>query len=91
MATDDNTTRILQDLARINASVVRPKQEAMRQQNSTTKEKDVVAGSQTVPSHRQSSVCDVDSVVLPVCELPGVPQDTVLLCDRNPHSPHTPR
>ena len=91
MATDDNTTRILQDLARINASVVRPKQEAMRQQNSTTKEKDVVAGSQTVPSHRQSSVCDVDSVDLPVCELSGVSSDAVSAGHRCPHSPRRAR
>ena len=82
---------ILVELARINATVVRPKQEAMlSKQNSQTKENDTV-GSQATPRHRQSSVCDVDSVDLPVCELSGVSSDAISAGHRCPHSPRRAR
>lgn len=82
---------ILVELAHINATVVRPKQEALLNKEKRLTIENVTAGNQTVPRHRQSSVCDVDGVVLPVCELSGVSQDTVLSSNRCPHSPRPPR
>ena len=82
---------ILLELARINATVVRPKQEALLNKEKKENVENVIAGSQAVPRHRQSSVCDVDSVDLPVCDLSGVPQVAVSAGHRCPHSPSPPR
>lgn len=82
---------ILLELNRINAAVVRPKQEAMLSKQNQTAKENAVASSQAVPRDGKPALRDVDSVDVPVCELSGVSQDPVSARYRCPHSPRRVR